>query len=184
MNPEFVVCLAQFLAFWKKGFMAREQFTAEQIINKLWEAEVVLSQSIPIAQVCNKLDISEQCWWVYHPASISAGLLTLWATRYGAAKCFAPFNVVDDYNRKALAIKMDLSLTTKRLIRVLERVAAWRGYPAKTRMDNRPELTSVKVAEWQKSMEWYWSSYSQAGRRKTHTLNDLTWHTAKRFLTL
>ena len=30
----------------------------------------------------------------------------------------------------------------------MDRVAAWRGYPAKIRMDNGPELTSVKMAEW------------------------------------
>ena len=41
-----------------------------------------------------------------------------------------------------------LSLPAQRIIRVLERVAAWRGDPAKIRMDNGPELTSVKMAEW------------------------------------
>jgi putative transposase len=55
---------------------------------------------------------------------------------------------VDDYNREALAIEVDLSLPAQRIIRVLERIAAWRGYPAKIRMDNGPELTSVKMAEW------------------------------------
>jgi len=35
-----------------------------------------------------------------------------------------------------------------RVIRVLERVAAWRGYPAKLRMDNGPECVSVLLADW------------------------------------
>lgn len=61
---------------------------------------------------------------------------------------FRTFNVVDDYNREALAIEIDLNLPAQRIIRVMDRVAAWRGYPAKIRMDNGPELTSVKMAEW------------------------------------
>ncbi len=61
---------------------------------------------------------------------------------------FRTFNVVDDYNREALAIEVDTSLPASRVIRVLDRIAEQRGYPAKLRMDNGPELTSVKLAEW------------------------------------
>ena len=43
--------------------MARKQFTTEQIINMLREAEVHMSQGMPIAQVCKKLGISEQTYY-------------------------------------------------------------------------------------------------------------------------
>lgn len=49
---------------------------------------------------------------------------------------FRTFNVVDDFNREVLAIEIDLNLPAPRVIRVLERIIAWRGYPAKLRMDN------------------------------------------------
>jgi len=55
---------------------------------------------------------------------------------------FRTFNLLDDFNREALAIEVDLSLPTARVVRVLERVVAWRGYPRKIRMDNGPELIS------------------------------------------
>ena len=61
---------------------------------------------------------------------------------------FRTFNVVDDFNREALAIEVDLNLPAGRIIRVLDRVAAWRGYPQKLRLDNGPELISVSLAEW------------------------------------
>lgn len=61
---------------------------------------------------------------------------------------FRTFNVVDDFNREALAIEVDLNLPTPRVIRVLERLAAWRGYPDKLRMDNGPEFISAALAEW------------------------------------
>jgi putative transposase len=61
---------------------------------------------------------------------------------------FRTFNVVDDFNREALAIEVDLNLPAPRVIRVLERVAAWRGYPQKLRLDNGPEMISIALAEW------------------------------------
>jgi len=61
---------------------------------------------------------------------------------------FRTFNVVDDFNREALAIEVDLNLPSPRIIRVLDRVAAWRGYPSKIRMDNGPEFISLAIADW------------------------------------
>ena len=46
---------------------------------------------------------------------------------------FRTFNVVDDFNREALSIEIDLNLTALRVVRVLDRIAANRCYPG---MDN------------------------------------------------
>ncbi len=56
--------------------------------------------------------------------------------------------MIDDFNREALAIEVDLNLPAERVIRTLERVVAWRGYPTKLRMDNGPEFISLKRATW------------------------------------
>ena len=61
---------------------------------------------------------------------------------------YRTFNVVDDFNREALAIEIDLSLPAQRVIRVLDRVAAWRGYPIKMRSDNGPGFISLALADW------------------------------------
>lgn len=61
---------------------------------------------------------------------------------------FRTFNVVDDYNRECLAIEVDTNLPAERVIRVLNRISAWRGYPLKLRLDNGPELISIAMAEW------------------------------------
>ena len=47
-----------------------------------------------------------------------------------------------------MAIEVDLSLPSVRVVRVLERIVAWRGYPVKIRMDNGPEFISVTLADW------------------------------------
>ena len=61
---------------------------------------------------------------------------------------FRTFNVVDDFSREALAIEIDVGLPSDRVIRVLERIVAWRGYPSKLRSDNGPEFVSAALAEW------------------------------------
>lgn len=61
---------------------------------------------------------------------------------------FRTFNVVDDFNREALAIEIDLNIPAQRVVRVLDRIAANRGYPLRVRMDNGLELISVALAQW------------------------------------
>ncbi len=43
--------------------MARKYFTTEQIISKLREAEVLLSQGKSTAEVCRSLNVSEQTYY-------------------------------------------------------------------------------------------------------------------------
>jgi transposase-like protein len=43
--------------------MARKRFSPEQIITMLREAEVLLNQSTPVAEVCRKLGVSEQTYY-------------------------------------------------------------------------------------------------------------------------
>ena len=43
--------------------MSRKRFTAEQIIGKLWEAEVALAQGQTTGQVCRTLGIAEQTFY-------------------------------------------------------------------------------------------------------------------------
>ena len=61
---------------------------------------------------------------------------------------FRTFNVVDDFNREALSIEIDLNLPALRVVRVLDRIAANRGYPAMLRMDYGLEFISLALAEW------------------------------------
>ena len=61
---------------------------------------------------------------------------------------FRLLNVIDDFNRESLAIEVDTSLPTLRVIRVLERLIVERGVPANIRCDNGPEFISHKLEEW------------------------------------
>jgi len=58
------------------------------------------------------------------------------------------FNVIDDYNREGLAIEVDLSLPSQRVIRALEMIIEWRGKPAAIRLDNGPEYIAQTLVDW------------------------------------
>ena len=61
---------------------------------------------------------------------------------------FRVLNIMDDYNREALAIEPDFSLPAERVIQTLEEVIFWRGKPMEIRVDNGPEFISNALLQW------------------------------------
>ena len=53
-------------------------------------------------------------------------------------RSFRLLNIIDDFNREGLAIEVDFSLPSERVIRTLNRVIEWRGKPKQIRSDNGP----------------------------------------------
>ena len=58
---------------------------------------------------------------------------------------FRTFNVIDDFNREILAIEVDTSLPSSRVVRTLLRLFETYGKTNTIRMDNGPEFTSVAL---------------------------------------
>ena len=62
---------------------------------------------------------------------------------------FRVLNIIDDYNREALACEAGQGFSARRVIDNLERIASDRGeYPKKIRTDNGPEFISKELKEW------------------------------------
>ena len=57
-------------------------------------------------------------------------------------RSFRTLNVLDDFNREGLAIEVDFSLPSERVVRTLNQVIAWRRKPLAIRVDN------VLYSEW------------------------------------
>ncbi len=57
-------------------------------------------------------------------------------------------NILDEFNREGLWIEVDTSIPAARVVRVLDMLALWRGYPKQLRLDNGPELISQTLANW------------------------------------
>lgn len=63
---------------------------------------------------------------------------------------FRTFNVVDDFNREAMHIEVDTSITSDRLIRIFDRLKIERGLPQVLRTDNGPEFLGEAFTTWAK----------------------------------
>lgn len=66
------------------------------------------------------------------------------------ARRFRTFNVVDDFNREALHIEIDTSITSTRLVRIFERLRTEHGLPRVLRTDNGPEFLGEAFTAWAK----------------------------------
>lgn len=63
-------------------------------------------------------------------------------------KRFRTLNIIDDYNREVLGIKVSNSLPAIRVTEFLDDIAVSRGYPKELRMDNGPENISHVMNQW------------------------------------
>ena len=58
---------------------------------------------------------------------------------------FLVFNLIDDFNREALSMKIDLSLPSERVVRALDQVIEWCGKPQEIRSNNGPDFISANL---------------------------------------
>lgn len=72
-------------------------------------------------------------------------------------------NVLDNYSRECLAIKVDTSLPSLRVIRILEEIIKSRGKPELIICDNGPEFRSKHFQSWCEKKEIY-LHYIEPGR--------------------
>lgn len=56
--------------------------------------------------------------------------------------------IEDRFSREGLALDPDFSLTSRRVIRTLDEIAAIRGYPMRLRVDNGPENVAGAMLQW------------------------------------
>jgi len=74
-----------------------------------------------------------------------------------SGRAFRTLNIIDDFNREALWIEVDTSLPARRVIRVLDQLAAERGYPLVIRSDNGPEFIAQVIADWTSDHHLDWA---------------------------
>jgi len=87
------------------------------------------------------------------PLAVPAGINDTWSIDFmhdqlHDGRSIRLFNVIDDFNREALAIDIDFSMPAARVIRALDQVIEWRGKPLKIRCDNGPELVGSVLVQW------------------------------------
>lgn len=90
---------------------------------------------------------------IKHPLSVPATINQVWSMDFLSdslvdGRRYRLLNIIDDYNRESLAVEVDTSLPTLRVIRVLQRLIEMRSRPQTIRVDNGPEFISDKLEQW------------------------------------
>jgi putative transposase len=63
-------------------------------------------------------------------------------------RAFRTLNIMDAWNREALTLEADTSLTGKRVVRALDELAQTRGLPQAIQVDNGPEFRGLDLDQW------------------------------------
>ena len=87
------------------------------------------------------------------PLAVPEAINQVWSMdfmhdRLEDGRAFRILNVIDDFNREGLGIEVDFSLPAERVIRALEQIMEWRGWPRMLRCDNGPEYISAALRTW------------------------------------
>lgn len=90
---------------------------------------------------------------VKQPLSVPTAPNQMWSIDFMSdsltdGRRFRLLNILDDFTRESLAMEVDTSLPSLRVIRVLEKLIGERGCPSNIRCDNGPEFISHKLEEW------------------------------------
>jgi putative transposase len=84
-------------------------------------------------------------------------------------RAFKVLNIIDDFNREALAMEIDTGIGSLRLIRTLESLKQDGLMPRQIRVDNGPEFLSLNFVTWCKANEIE-ITYIQPGKPVQNTL--------------
>ena len=87
------------------------------------------------------------------PLAIPIGINHTWSMDFMSdsltnGRKFRVLNVMDDFNREALAIEVDVSMPSERVTRVLESILYFRDKPKRIRVDNGPEFLADHLTQW------------------------------------
>ena len=90
---------------------------------------------------------------VKQPLAIPSGPNQTWSIDFMSdaltdGRKFRLLNVLDDFNRESLAVEVDTSLPSLRVLRVLDRIIRERSTPSIIRVDNGPEFISHILQQW------------------------------------
>ena len=87
------------------------------------------------------------------PLSVPTSINQCWSMDFmhdqlADSRSYKLFNVIDDFDREGLAIEVDFSLPTSRVVRALDQIIEWRGQPKRIRCDDSPEYITSLLATW------------------------------------
>ncbi|MCD4690968.1 DDE-type integrase/transposase/recombinase, partial [bacterium] len=117
--------------------MSAKQYTPEQIVRLLREAEFLQSQGLTVPKTCRQLGFSEHTYYRWRRT------YDFVFDRTTDGRPLKLLTLLDEYTRECLALEVSRHFTNEELQRVLGRLFVHRGIPRYVRSDNGPEFTAT-----------------------------------------
>ena len=115
--------------------MPQRKHKPEEIVAKLRQVDVLLSQGRPVAEAIRAIGVTPFTYY-------------RWRKEFGGLKSDQVkrlLNVIDEFTRECLAIRVDPKLKSTDVIDVLSHLFVVRGVPGHVRSDNGPEFVAKAV---------------------------------------
>jgi putative transposase len=87
------------------------------------------------------------------PLKVPVGMNTTWSMDFmhdvlDNSRKFRVLNIIDDYNREAIAVEAAHSFPAQRVVDLMDRLILFKGKPQTIRVDNGAEFTSKTFTQW------------------------------------
>ncbi len=134
--------------------MARKRYKPEEIVAKLRQVDVLVSQGQTMVDAIRQIRVSEVTYYRWRQEF--GGLKTEQVKRLKDLELensrlrrkYRMLNVLDEFTHECLAIRVARKLKAIDVIDVLSDLFILRGVPAQIRSDNGPEFVAKAVREW------------------------------------
>ena len=136
----------------KSVTMVKNGYTSEQILNKMREAEIRLSQGETIDIVSKQLGVSAHTYYRWRkkyggPKNCVWGYVFM-TDRTGDGQGFEILNIIDDFTCECLAIRVSRKFKSQHVTDVLLNLFIYQGVPDYIRSDNSREIVDRSVRKW------------------------------------
>lgn len=149
--------------------MGKKRHTVESIVAKLREADVLIAKEQTMEEVVRQLGISDATYYKWRKEygglqidqakryqeleQENQRLRKVVAERTSDGRAIRMLNIIDEYTRECLAIRVDRKITASEVIDTLADIFIRRGTPQFIRSDNGPEFVAQLIRQWLKDLD-------------------------------
>src|SRR5829696_7618553 len=140
----------------RRTTMPRKRHKPEEIVAKLRQVDVLVSQGQSVADAVRSIGVTEVTLWLADGSCIRLRPQHrnhVWSydfveDRTHDRRKFRMLSVIDEFTHECLAIRVDRTLKAIDVIDVLSDLFILRGVPGHIRSDNGPEFIAKAVQQW------------------------------------
>jgi transposase InsO family protein len=118
--------------------MPQKKHKPEEIVAKLRQIDVLLSQGRSVGEAVRTIGVTQFTYYRWRKVE----------GRTHNGRKFRMLNIIDEFTRECLAIRIDRKLNSTDVIDALSDLFILRGVPGHARSDNGPEFIAKVVREW------------------------------------